>query len=134
MRSYQSRSTVAQLIQYAVHLCLLGSQGVLQSLDAIFCLVQGDLVAIEPLLHQPKLLVNILVPRHQFRECVVQQRAHLLHHLRLVVNKLLVMLQSYLVEMRLLLHPVQLKSLMSFNYQEVYYSLDLPDSHCVLQC
>ena len=119
MRSYQSCSAVAQLAKYAVHLCLLSSQGVLQSLDVIFGLVQGNSVAIKPLLHQPKLLVDVLVPCHQLRERVVQRRTHLLHHLHLVVDKLLVVLQGHLVDPRLLFNPIQLKALVSFDYQEV---------------
>ena len=63
---------MAQLVKHAVHLRLLDDHGVLQGLDAIFCLVQGDSVAFKPLLHLRKLPVNVLVPRHQLKECIIQ--------------------------------------------------------------
>ena len=76
MRLYRSHLTVAQLIKYTIHLCLLDGHGVLQGLDAIFSLVQGNSVVIKPLLHLHKLLVDVLIPRHQLSKGIVEHRPH----------------------------------------------------------
>ena len=76
---------MAQLVKHAVHLRLLDSQGVLQGLNMIS------------------------IPHHQFSEGIVERSAHLLRHFLLVIEELLVVFQGHLIEMRLLLHPVQLK-------------------------
>ena len=110
---------MTQLIKHAVHLSLLQGHRVLQGLDPFFGSVQGYPVAIQPPLHRLKLLVDVLVPCHQLRERVIERRAHLLHHLHLIVDQLLVMFQGHLVDPGLLFNTVQLKALVSFDYQEV---------------
>ena len=116
---YQSCLATTQLVKHAVYLCLLQGHRILQGLDPFLGSIQGNSVAIKPPLHRPELLVDILVPCHQLRECVIYRRAHLLHHLHLIVDKLLVVLQGHLVDPRLLFNPIQLKALVSFDYQEV---------------
>ena len=73
MRLYQSCLTMAQLVKHAVHLHLLQGPRILQGLDPILSPVQGYPVAIQSLLHRRKLLINILVPQHQFRDHVFQR-------------------------------------------------------------
>ena len=100
---------MTQLVEHAVHLRLLQGHHILQGLDPLLGSIQGYPVAIKPLLHLRKLLINISIPRHQLSEGVIQHRPHPLRLLLLVVNELLILLQSHFVETRLLLHPVQLK-------------------------
>ena len=100
---------MAQLIKHAVHLRLLDSHGVLQGLDPIICSIQGNPVAIKPLLHLRKLPIDVLILHHQLSEGITERSPHLLQHLFLVIEELLVVLQGHLIETRLLLHPVQLK-------------------------
>ena len=62
---------MTQLVEHAVYLRLLQGHRVLQGLDPILGSIQGYPVAIQSPLHRLELLVDILVPCHQLRECVI---------------------------------------------------------------
>ena len=109
---------MTELVQHAVHLHLLKGHRFLQGLDQFFCLVQGDPMAVRLLLHPDQLPVDVLFPGHQFRTHVFQGSPQSLGQLRLVVQEFLLVLQCHFIEPSLLLHPVQLKSLVSFDYKK----------------
>ena len=110
---------MAKLIPHTVYLGLLEGYRIHQGLDLLLGLVQGHPMTIQPPLHRLERLINVLVPCHQLRERVIERRGHLLHHLHLIVDELLVVFQGHLVDPGLLFNPVQLKALVSFDYQEV---------------
>ena len=97
-RSYQSRLTVAKLVQHAVHFRLLQGHRILQGLDPLLGVIQGYPMTVQSLLHQRKLLIDVLVPGHQLRTYVLPCSSQSLGHLRLVDQEFLLVLQSHLIE------------------------------------